>query len=102
PPPSPSPSREPTPPPSSPDEPPVLLDIPRNHFVHQEAVDRYQVIWHNDFKHERRVSGEVMVFPLIQAEFSRRRWDRGNRTVALEFLSNAWRTGVEKPTRIVQ
>ncbi|MCI81284.1 hypothetical protein A2U01_0102557, partial [Trifolium medium] len=70
-PPSPSPSREPAPPHLSPYEPPAPLDIPRNRFVRQEAIDRYQVNRHKDFKHEWRVFDEVMAFPLIQAEFSR-------------------------------
>ncbi|MCI97064.1 hypothetical protein A2U01_0118364, partial [Trifolium medium] len=58
PPPSPSPPRDPTPPPSSPDEPSAPLDIPRNRFVSQAAVERYEVIRHKEFKKERRVSDE--------------------------------------------
>ncbi|MCH81428.1 hypothetical protein A2U01_0002215, partial [Trifolium medium] len=59
---------------------------------------RYQNIGAKAFKPERRIMDEVLAYPMIKEEFDRRQWYKfnsslttGNRTVAIEFLFNAWR-----------
>ncbi|CAJ2647239.1 unnamed protein product [Trifolium pratense] len=101
---TPTPSPSPSPPPSPPREQspppptPVVTEIPRSRFVRPTAYNRYQTLKSKDFKPEKRLTDEVLAFPLIEAEFRNRHWYEfnfclrsGNRTLALEFLSNAWR-----------
>ncbi|CAJ2647533.1 unnamed protein product [Trifolium pratense] len=107
---TPTPSPSPSPPPSPPREQspppptPVVTEIPRSRFVRPTAYNRYQTLKSKDFKPERRLTDEVLAFPLIEAEFRNRHWYEfnfclrsGNRTLALEFLSNAWRVKNSSP-----
>ncbi|XP_045797698.1 uncharacterized protein LOC123891864 [Trifolium pratense] len=107
---TPTPSPSPSPPPSPPREQspppptPVVIEIPRSRFVRPTAYNRYQTLKSKDFKPERRLTDEVLAFPLIEAEFRNRHWYEfnfclrsGNRTLALEFLSNAWRVKNSSP-----
>jgi hypothetical protein len=62
------------------------------------AYKRYQKIGAKEFKQERYIADDVLAYPIIKEEFDRRKWYKfnsslsiGNRTVALEFLSNSWR-----------
>ncbi|MCH83853.1 hypothetical protein A2U01_0004679, partial [Trifolium medium] len=97
--PSPSPSPPPSPPrEESPTPPVVAADIPRGRFIHNLAYKCYQNIGAKAFKPERRFMDEVLAYPMIKEEFNRRQWYKfnssltiGNRIVAIEFLSNAWR-----------
>ncbi|KAK2351818.1 hypothetical protein QL285_096835 [Trifolium repens] len=92
----------PSPPPSPPQPPSpspvVAAEIPQNRFIHNMAYKRYQKIGAKEFKQERYIADDVLAYPIIKEEFDRRKWYKfnsslsiGNRTVALEFLSNSWR-----------
>ncbi|MCI35822.1 hypothetical protein A2U01_0057043, partial [Trifolium medium] len=89
--PTPTPSLSPSPPPPPAQE-RLPLDIPRDRFVWEEAVDRYHLIRYKTFNKERALSVDVLNLPLIKAEFARRKWESfnnsitsGNRTMAMEF-----------------
>ncbi|CAJ2663002.1 unnamed protein product [Trifolium pratense] len=107
--PTPSPPREDSPPPPPPA---AVIDIPRNRFNNATAYRRYQQIGGKAFKPERYLTEEVLAFPIIKEEFDRRNWykfnsslNTGNRTVALEFLSNGWRVKAAQkrnPQRVVK
>ncbi|MCI53606.1 hypothetical protein A2U01_0074853, partial [Trifolium medium] len=60
--PSPSPSPPPSPPPA-PTQERLPLDIPRDRFVREEAVERYHLIRHKTFNKEKALSADVMNLP---------------------------------------